>query len=230
MNLLALDTSTDWLSLALHWRGETICRAWQVQQKHAELTLPAIQQLLADAGASLGDLQGLALSIGPGSFTGLRIGCGIVQGLAFGFELPVVGVNTLAALAADIDQPNVLAVLDARMGELYVAGFAQADGVQREILSTMVCKPEALPSLPEGDWWIAGSGLGVQAEAIGARYAAHQTRFDAKAVPHARGVLKLASAAFAAGNAVPAEQLELLYIRNNVALKSADQAKLRAGA
>lgn len=225
MNLLTLDTSTDYLSLALQYRGDTLLRDWHAPQKHAELTLPQIQLLLAEAGASLKDLDGIALAIGPGSFTGLRIGCGIVQGLAFGLDIPTLGVNTLAALAADCPAPRVLSVLDARMGELYLAGFErQGDGWQ-EVVATQVCSPQALPDLPPGDWYGVGSGFAVQAAALQARYAGQLLGQDAQCFPHARGVLKLALPVFAAGQGVPAHLLELLYIRDKVALKTSERQK-----
>lgn len=225
MNLLTLDTSTEYLSLALHYRGETLLRDWHAQQKHAELTLPAIQQLLAEAGASLGALDGIALSIGPGSFTGLRIGCGIVQGLAYGLDIPTLGVNTLAAQAADCEASQVLSVLDARMGELYLAGFVRDGEHWREVLPTQVCGPQALPDLPPGAWQGVGSGFAVQEEALAARYAGQLQGSDAQRFPHASGVLKLALPAFAAGEAVPAHLLELLYIRDKVALKTSERNK-----
>ncbi|MGQ5523754.1 tRNA (adenosine(37)-N6)-threonylcarbamoyltransferase complex dimerization subunit type 1 TsaB [Chitinimonas sp. PSY-7] len=225
MNLLTLDTSTDYLSLALHYKGETLLRDWHAQQKHAEMTLPQIQQLLAEAGASLRDLDGIALSIGPGSFTGLRIGCGIVQGLAFGLDIPTLGVNTLAALAADSDADHVLSVLDARMGELYLAGYIRKGNEWQEVLPTRVCGPQALPDLPDADWVGVGSGFAVLGDALQARYAGQLHAVDATRFPHASGVLKLAQPKFEAGQAVPAHQLELLYIRDKVALKTSERTK-----
>lgn len=228
MNILALDSSTDWLSLALLWQGRESTREWQVQQKHAELTLPEIRKLLAEAEAGLDALDGLAFAVGPGSFTGLRIGCGIVQGLAYGLDKPVVGVPTLAALAAGVDGERILAVIDARMGELYLAGYERQDGRLVEIVPTGVFKPNALPALPAGDWTGAGSGFTVQNDALQAAYGHQLQRVDATCIPHARGVLQLALPEFLAGRAVPAHKLDLLYIRNKVALTSLEQAKLRA--
>ncbi|QDQ28054.1 tRNA (adenosine(37)-N6)-threonylcarbamoyltransferase complex dimerization subunit type 1 TsaB [Chitinimonas arctica] len=225
MNLLALDTSTEYLSLCLQYQGETLSRDWHAQQKHAEMGLPMMQALLAEAGASFKDLDGLALSVGPGSFTGLRIGCGIVQGLAFGLDIPTVGVNTLAAMAADSGAERVLAVLDARMGELYLAGFEKQEDGWREVLSTVVCGPQALPDLPAGEWLGLGSGFTAQPAALTERYGSQLQAVRAECFPHARGVMKLAAVEFAAGRAIAAEQLELLYIRNKVALKTSERVK-----
>lgn len=234
MNLLALDTATEWLSLALCWQGETFVRAWPVQQGHAERTLPEIHKLMAETGASLSGLDGLALSMGPGSFTGLRIGCGIVQGLAYGLDKPVVGINTLAALAIEQPQAKVLAVLDARMGELYLAGFERVAGAEPqndallETVVTGVYPPNALPDLPGEGWFGAGSGFKVQADALAARYGARLLGHDVGAYPCASGVLRLAQPEFAAGRELPAEHLQPLYVRNKVALKTDEQARLRA--
>jgi len=225
MNLLTLDTSTEYLSLCLLYKGEVLARDWHAQQRHAELTLPMMQALLAEAGASFSQLDGLALSIGPGSFTGLRIGCGIVQGLAFGLDIPTVGVNTLAALAADTDSPQTLAVLDARMGELYLAGFTRQGDDWVESVATTVCGPQALPVLPDGSWQGVGSGFTVQGEALTRQYGAQLAGVESTRFPHARGVLKLAQREFAAGRATRAEQLELLYIRDKVALKTSEREK-----
>ena len=98
MRVLALDTSTEYLSLALLIDGEILAREAQAGQRHSELTLPMLEVLLVEAGVSLRSLDGLAFGQGPGSFTGIRIACGIAQGLAFGADLPVVGIPTLLAL------------------------------------------------------------------------------------------------------------------------------------
>ncbi|HEY9101574.1 tRNA (adenosine(37)-N6)-threonylcarbamoyltransferase complex dimerization subunit type 1 TsaB [Chitinimonas sp.] len=225
MNLLALDTSTEYLSLALLYKNETVSREWHAQQQHAELALPSIQALLADVGASLADLDGIALAIGPGSFTGLRIGCGIAQGLAFGLSLPTVGVNTLAALAADTEADHVLAALDARMDELYLAAFERKGDAWQEVVATTVCGPDALPDLPAGRWLGVGSGFAVQQAALQDRYGALLTECQPERFPHARGVLKLAQHAFAHGQAQPADRLQLLYIRDKVALKTSERTK-----
>ncbi|WP_269533414.1 tRNA (adenosine(37)-N6)-threonylcarbamoyltransferase complex dimerization subunit type 1 TsaB [Chitinimonas sp. BJYL2] len=226
MNLLALDTATDSLSLALRYKGELITREWQAQQRHAELALPEIMALLADAGASLKALDGIALSVGPGSFTGLRIGCGIAQGLAFGLDIPALGVNTLAAMAADRHEDAVLVALDARMGELYLAAFCRNAEGWDERVTTRVCRPDDLPDLPDlpdGRWLGVGSGFVVHAERLTQRYEAALSGVDAAQLPHARGVLALAEPQFLAGLAKPADQLELVYIRDKVALKTSER-------
>ncbi|MEJ5211550.1 MAG: tRNA (adenosine(37)-N6)-threonylcarbamoyltransferase complex dimerization subunit type 1 TsaB, partial [Burkholderiales bacterium] len=119
MHLLAFDTSTEYLSVALRSRGETLSRDLRAGQQHSDLLLPLVRELLAEAGLALGQLDCIAFGQGPGTFTGLRIGCGVAQGLAFGAGLPLAPVSTLLALAAGSRAPRVIACLDARMGEIY---------------------------------------------------------------------------------------------------------------
>jgi tRNA threonylcarbamoyladenosine biosynthesis protein TsaB len=225
MNLLALDTSTEYLSLALLYGGELLARDWWVPQKHAEMALPEARRLLAEAGAKFADLEGIAVSIGPGSFTGLRIGCGIAQGLAFGLDIPTVGVNTLLALAADSTAPKVLAALDARMGEFYVAAFEQTEDGWREALPSTVCAPDKLPAIAGKGWHGVGTGFAVAGGALAAHYGDQLVQVDTKSFPHARGVLKIAQKELEVGRGQAAEKLELLYVRDKVALKTSERQR-----
>ena len=122
MRLLALDTSTEFLSLALCVDGKSYTRDIHAGQSHSQQILPVLRELLDEAGVTLHDLDGIVFGEGPGSFTGLRIGCGVAQGLAFGAGLPVVGISTLMALAEGAFQQagadKIIACLDARMGEI----------------------------------------------------------------------------------------------------------------
>ncbi len=131
MKILALDTSTEYLSLALSVDDKVFVRELLAGQSHSQRILPLLRELLDEAGVELTDLDGIAFGAGPGSFTGLRIGCGVAQGLAFGANLPVVGVSTLLALAQASGADHVIACLDARMGEVYHAVYVrESDGWQ----------------------------------------------------------------------------------------------------
>ena len=125
MNLLAFDTSTEFLSIAIARDAEVYCFDTLAGQSHSQLILPEIQNLLKRAELRLSDLNGLIFGAGPGSFTGVRIAAGVAQGLAFGAQLPVLGVCTLMALAQASGASKVLACLDARMGEVYFAAYEQ---------------------------------------------------------------------------------------------------------
>ena len=134
--LLAIESATDWLSVALLEDDRLLeLRRSDALRSHATALLPTIDALLTDAGAQLDDLGGLAVSVGPGSFTSLRIGLATAKGLLFGRRLPAIGVPTLAAMALSVQAGpaaanttvrEVLALLDARRGEWYAAGWRRA--------------------------------------------------------------------------------------------------------
>lgn len=125
--ILALDTSTPACSVALNIDGVVLEDFRMAPRLHNDLILPMVDQILEQAGLKLSDLDVIAFGRGPGSFTGLRISAGVVQGLAYGADLPVVPVSTLAALALEGFQKtgsnNWLSALDARMGEIYLGGY-----------------------------------------------------------------------------------------------------------
>ncbi len=122
MKLLGIDTATEACSVALAGVGDTILERYKIEPKgHSNLVLPMIDDLLSDSGISHNDLDAIAVDTGPGSFTGIRIGIGIAQGLSFGLKLPLIGISSLMVLAEG-SEPTVSAVLpaiDARMGEVY---------------------------------------------------------------------------------------------------------------
>jgi len=225
MAYLALDTATEHLSLAVTTPNGIVARDWHVGQKHAELTLPHLEALLADYGLSVDDLEGIAFGNGPGSFTGLRIGCGIAQGLAFARTIPALGISTLAALAARCDHERVLACLDARMNQVYCAAYVRsASGWQTEI-EPLVCNPDQIP-LPQGAGWVGvGSGFAAYGEALTARLGAQLAGVEEGHFPHAREILALALPRFLAGEGRPAAELELVYLRDKVALKTHEREK-----
>lgn len=227
LKILALDTSTELCSVALAIDGGMLSHAVMAGNRHSELLLPMVDELLADAGWRLAELDGIAYGRGPGSFTGLRIGCGVVQGLAFGANLPVVGVDTLASMAEEVhadmaqaDQPtHVLACIDARMHEVYAAAYrCTATGVE-EIMVPAVLRPDAL-ALPAGEAWIGcGNGFATYPDLLRGQLV--EVRPDIH--PHARSVARLALARFAAGKAGPAESAEPFYVRDKVALKTCER-------
>lgn len=240
MRLLALETSTEYCSCAL--RVDGLVRASHVLagQSHSDLLLPAVARLMAEAGLGFAQLDVIAFGAGPGSFTGLRIACGVAQGLAFAHDLPVVGVSSLEALAEASGAQRVIAALDARMGELYLAAFERAlpgegadssvrktSGEWQTLLAPSLARPDALPALPQTDGWFgAGSGFGVYGAVLLTRYAPMQ--IDAAAVPHAAAVAAIAERRAALGETMAAEHAVPLYVRNKVALDVREQAALRA--
>lgn len=230
MKILALDTSTEYLSLALWLDGQLHVRDLHAGQTHSQRILPLLRELLDEAGLELAQLGGIAFGAGPGSFTGLRIGCGVAQGLAFGASLPVVGVSTLQALAQSSGADKVIACLDARMGEVYHAAYTrQGDGWQ-EVIAPGLYKPEAVPVIDGGDWVGVGSGWKTYAEVLAQAYRSQLSRTLPDEYPHAAAIAQLAQPLFAAGHGRPAAEAAPIYIRNKVALKTSErEAGLKLG-
>ncbi len=228
MNLLALDTSTEFLSLALLLCDSRLGDKIYAHHQHAgqaasQLVLPQIQALLDSANIKLQDLNGIAFGAGPGAFTGIRVACGVAQGLGFGANIPVVGVNTLLALAQASGHDRVIACLDARMGEIYHAVFERKNGAWIEQSATQVCKPDAAPMLT-GKWVGAGSGWVVYSEALYKIYTDNLIKTMAEITPTAEAILQLAAPIFAAGKAKFASEAAPIYVRNRVALTTRERA------
>ena len=227
MNLLALDTSTEFLSLALTLGEQTFTHYQAAGSASSQLVLPQIQLLLESANVKLKDLDGIAFGAGPGAFTGVRIASGVAQGLGFGADLPVVGINTLIAVAEASGQEKVIVCLDARMGEIYHAALIKENGHWQEINATSVCKPQDAPLIQGDNWFGAGSGWGVYEEVLTPIYASNLST----ALPHvlsaitptAEAILRLAQPVFEAGQAKPAIEAMPIYIRNRVALTTLER-------
>ena len=186
-----------------------------------------LDELLGAAGLTLTQLDGIAFGAGPGSFTGLRIACGVAQGLALGANLPVLGIGTLEALAQTQTQTTardskVIAALDARMGEIYHAAYAhsaQSTEGWEMVCAPTLCLPQQAPQL-SGDGWVGcGSGFDKYGEVLGKRYHEHISRIDVGVCPHAREMAQLAAPRFAKGLGIDPADAAPLYIRNKVALK-----------
>lgn len=229
MKLLAVETSTEYCSVALWLDGLVHERCELVGQKHSELLIGMIDALLKDAGLAVKQLDGIAFGKGPGSFTGVRIACGVAQGLAFGANLEVVGVCTLEALAEASGQDRVIAALDARMGELYLAAYQkQADGWQ-SVVEPCLCKAESAPAVSGEGWFGTGSGFASSASApdgmggLAQKYAAQLIGLDEKAVPQAAAIVRIGARAFAQGQAVDAALALPFYLRDKVALTTRER-------
>jgi tRNA threonylcarbamoyladenosine biosynthesis protein TsaB len=223
VNILAFDTSTEYLSLALLKGSEMFHYDYNAGQTHSQIILPQIQALLDSANLQLIDLQGIAFGAGPGSFTGVRIAAGVAQGLGFGANLPVVSVCTLLALAEASGADKVLACLDARMGEVYHAAYEKMDGAWQCIIEPGLYKPDAVPVI-EGTGWIGvGSGWQTYSEQLSAVYAGQLHSTQPQLLPVATAILRLALPVFAKGEAKPASEAMPIYIRNRVALKTAER-------
>jgi tRNA threonylcarbamoyladenosine biosynthesis protein TsaB len=225
VNLLAFDTSTEILRVAVHAAHGPSARHEAQGGAHASTSLiPTIQALLARCGLTLSQLDAIAFGRGPGSFTGLRTACSVAQGLAFGAAVPVLGVETLLAVAEDARHRSgasrVVAMLDARMNEVYAARYVHEDGAWRREGPITLGPPEQVPLAP--GWTAAGNVFGEYGE----RMAAAAPRIEA--APTADALLRLAPGLLAAGQAQPAAGATPLYIRDKVAQTTEERAALRA--
>jgi tRNA threonylcarbamoyladenosine biosynthesis protein TsaB len=227
MRILALETSTDWCSVAVGDGARWYRRDERAGQGHSERLLPMIDAALAEAGWSLRALDGVAFGAGPGSFTGIRIGCGVAQGLAFGGGLPVIPVPTLAAIAHEAFRVHgwerVLACLDARMREVYAAVYVRQGDDWREVVAAAVGLPESVARPPlseQGDWAGAGNGFAAY-PALALRLAL--TDVDPSVRPTAQAIGELALPRLAAGEGVPAADALPVYVRHRVALTTAER-------
>lgn len=225
MKLLAIDTTEAACSAALYLDGTVSARYEIAPRRHSALILPMLQQLLADAGLALAQLDGLAFARGPGSFTGVRIAAGVIQGVALGADLPVVPVSSLQALAQralrEHDARHVLAAFDARMNEVYwLAGVAGAQGLVSPLTDEQVLAPDQV-ILPAGDNWLGvGSGWGAYHDILAGLAGAALAGTLPELTVHAHDVALLGAAGLAAGQGVAAELALPVYLRDQVAVKA----------
>ena len=235
MKLLAFDTSTDLMSVAVQRDGAgagTPPQVWQHSgpggaQTSAQL-IPTIQRLMAQAGLQFAELDAIAFGSGPGSFTGLRTACAVAQGLAFGANLKVLPINTLLALAEEarfqeasgLAQWQVSALLDARMDEMYAAGYSFDSGQWKQVKGCRLIRPEDLGL--DGNCPLAGNVFAN----YGDRLPAAAPRIEA--LPTASALLRLAPFLLAHGDAVAPEQALPLYIRDKVAKTTLERAAEKA--
>jgi tRNA threonylcarbamoyladenosine biosynthesis protein TsaB len=227
MRILAIDTSTETCAVALGDGGAWDERSLVAGHRHSELLLPMIRGLLEDHDAALAQLDGVAFGAGPGAFTGLRIACGVAQGLALGAGLPVIGVSTLEALAETARQRyaagKVIAALDARAQEVYVAAYRH-DGLRwHEAVAPAVIGPAAV-TLPDGGGWL-GVGSGFTAyPALRERCLPLLASCEPTLFPTATAIGTLAWPRLAGGEGVAARDAAPIYLRHKVALTSAERA------
>lgn len=227
MKLLALDTSSEGCSAALWLDGRVIERFEVAPRGHTRLLMPMVRELCAEQGLPPIDLDALAFARGPGSFTGLRIATGVVQGLAWGLDIPVVPVSSLAAVALAAIETHALqegdciaVAFDARMGEVYWGVFRCEAGLPVLLSEERVCPPDAVTLPPDagGNWYGAGQGWTLKEQMPG-ELVERLAAIDDTLLPAAAQVAKLAEQGMSNGQAVPAEQAQPVYIRDEVAWK-----------
>jgi tRNA threonylcarbamoyladenosine biosynthesis protein TsaB len=214
MRFAAFETSTEWCGVALWRDGEIAAVERRAGHRHSELALPMLEGLLKKFQLTIEKLDAVAFGAGPGSFTGLRIACGLAQGLVLARGIPVLGVSTLEALAEECGAPRVLACLDARMHEVYYAALERTPAGWREAIAAQ-CAPPAAVAVPEGHWIGAGNGFAVYGN-MGLKTVLPEVH------PSALAVARLAAPRLAAGEGLDAALAAPVYVRDKVAFTKAE--------
>jgi tRNA threonylcarbamoyladenosine biosynthesis protein TsaB len=210
MVFVAFETSSEWCSVALFADGEIRAVELRAGHRHSELALPMMDQLLSDRRLKPRDLDAIAFGAGPGAFTGLRIACGLAQGLAVARGVPVIGVSSLEAIAQESGGDRVVACIDARMREVYYSALEFRTSRWCEVVPAQCVAPQAL-ELPAGEGWIGcGSGFAVYGN-LGLE------RVIPEVHPTAMAVAQLAAPRLQAGEGVDAAQATPVYVRDKVA-------------
>jgi len=228
MKILAIDTATEACSVALYVDAELSSSYQLAPREHSRLILKMIDDLLSAANLSVADLDAIAFGRGPGSFMGLRIAAGVVQGIAFAHDIPVIPVSTLKAIAQrayeQTEIPRILVAIDARMDEVYWAAYRLHGQQWLPEADECVISPDKihLPEMlaeQEKPWVGAGTGWQSYADRLlaGSDFILHEKLADC--FPSAEGIAKLAVDEFKAGNTVSAAEAIPVYLRNDVAKK-----------
>jgi len=226
MLILALETSTELGSCALWRDGELSVRLCPAGRSHSETLLPLVRELLAEAAVAVAELDAIAFGVGPGAFTGLRVACGAAQGLAVAADIPLLPLTSLEAMAAATGAEQVLALLDARMGEVYAGAYRRsADGyvLQGEI---RVSSPVDVPIPAESGWLACGNAPAAYPQ-LAERLAEAGLAVRGDILPTAAVLAQLAVPRLRRGEGIDAALAAPLYVRDKVAKTVAE--RLREG-
>ena len=224
MLFAAIETSGDWCSVALWHDGEISALERHAPNRHSELALPMLEDLFEKTGMKAGDLGAIAFGAGPGSFTGLRIACGLAQGLAIARGLPVIGISAFEAIAQEAAPGSaaarVVACIDARMREVYYAALERQGGRWREVVAGQCVAPDDAPPPPGEGWVGCGSGFAAFPEFMKKSISIKRPEVH----PTALAVAQLAAPRLAAGEGVDAALATPLYLREKVAFTKQELA------
>ncbi|NOQ63286.1 MAG: tRNA (adenosine(37)-N6)-threonylcarbamoyltransferase complex dimerization subunit type 1 TsaB [Methyloprofundus sp.] len=231
MKILAVDTATEACSAALYLDGEIIERFEIAPRIHTKLLLPMIDGLMAEAELKPQQLDAIAFGCGPGSFTGVRIATGVMQGIAYGADLPVAPISTLAAISQACLQKTqhdtIFTAVDARMNELYWAVYQRdAEGYAALLGKEYVQPASAVDALQQTGYGI-GSGFTAYQQELTERLGTQLIDFDADYLPHSAEIALLAAVAVQRGQTVSVEQAMPVYLRDKVAKTTAEREALK---
>jgi tRNA threonylcarbamoyladenosine biosynthesis protein TsaB len=239
MKLLAVETATEACSAALYIDGIVTERFELTPKEHTRMILPMIDSLMADAGLKPQQLDALAFGCGPGSFTGVRIATGVIQGIAFGADLPVVPVSTLAAIAQDFFDKNkaqgarrkvklttfnvAFTAMDARMGEIFWGVYHRDEQGFAKLIGKESVTPAVAVEFPDLSGVGVGSGWGVYNQELMLQLAGRVSYCEIDKLPRAGAIVRLGARGFEQGLAVPVEQAMPVYLRDKVAKKESER-------
>jgi tRNA threonylcarbamoyladenosine biosynthesis protein TsaB len=221
MRILALETSTESASCAIWQDGCALAAECPPDEPHSATLIPLAERLLAEAGGGFAALDAIAVDMGPGAFTSLRVSCAIAQGMAVALDLPILPVGSLECLAWQAGGRRVLSLIDARMGEVYVGAFARREDGVTPLAGARLCRPEAIVP-PDGEGWQA-AGNAIAAHPLLAERLAASCVLSAVSVPHARGLAELAAFALRRGEGVDPALALPRYVRDKVARTTAER-------
>jgi tRNA threonylcarbamoyladenosine biosynthesis protein TsaB len=214
LNILGLESSTEQGSVALMAHGQILQRSWQGGRGHAEGILREVSTLLEQQSLSLNQLDAIVFDQGPGSFTGVRTACGMAQGLALGCEVPLVAVPSLMAMAEATSAQRVVSVLDARMGQVYLAAYErQESGEWHATIEPCLCDLAKLPPWPGQDWVLAGNGCALLQDLPQGQC----NRLLPEVYPQASSLVAIGRRWLALGRTCLPEAAAPLYLRDKVA-------------
>jgi len=223
MKILAIDTTTEACSAALYIDGEVTHEYKLAPREHTQLILPMVDRLMSSAGIKIQDLDALSFARGPGAFTGVRIAAGVIQGLSYANDIPVVPVSTLAVIAAGVyfkhGRKNVLTAIDARMGEVYWGAYKVGDNSIELIGDEVVVKPDQITSMDSSDWSAAGTGWSEYKDELQQKFSIDDDNIFSDYLPSAETIVKLAAQDYKRGRQMSAHQAQPVYLRDNVAKK-----------
>jgi tRNA threonylcarbamoyladenosine biosynthesis protein TsaB len=219
MKILAIETSTEACSAALGIDDSCLHRFEIAPRRHTELILPMVDDLLNQAGLKVSELDAIAFGQGPGAFTGVRVAVGVIQGLAFAYDTPVIPVSTLNALAQQFadDYSQVATAIDARMQEIYWGLFRKNEsGLMQQISAEVVCAPADISVPTDGKWFGAGTGWETYSQELETQFTDNLSGFQGAVFPSAKEVVALAKVAYEAGETISVEAAVPVYLRNKV--------------
>ncbi|MEM7027723.1 MAG: tRNA (adenosine(37)-N6)-threonylcarbamoyltransferase complex dimerization subunit type 1 TsaB [Pseudomonadota bacterium] len=219
MKILAIETATEACSAALDIDNTCSHQFEIVPRQHTQLILPMIDKLLIEADIKVNDLDAIAYGQGPGAFTGVRIAIGVLQGLAFAHDLPVIPISTMAILAQQFanDYEHVATAIDARMQEVYWGCYKRNDfGLMQLINEENVYSPTEIPMISTNEWLGAGTGWETYHDELKRKFTDNLIAIENKAYPSAKDLIPLAKHGFSQGHAISIEQASPVYLRNKV--------------